>query len=111
MALGMLRPQLAVKVIEPGMLDAEILRTDPLLVLCDGSMEHSVDGVPSRVVFRNYESRSPATVHLDGRSTEVENVNMEDLLGIVDRVVPSSLGGTLDGDTHDGSRTSENMEQ
>lgn len=110
MALGMLRPHLSVKAVEGGMLDAELLRTNPVLVLCDGTAEDSVDGVPNRVVLSRDVSDSSATVYLDGRSSEAEIVNLEVLLGIVDRVVPSSLDGTLDGDTHNGSRTSENME-
>ncbi len=110
MALGMLRPHLSVKAVEGGMLDAEHSRTNPLLVLCDGTAQDSVDGVPNRVVLSRDVSDSSATVYLDGRSSEVEKVNMEALLGIVDRVVPSSQGDTLDGDTHDGRKTPESRE-
>lgn len=110
MALGMLRPHLSVKALEGGMLDAEILRTNPVLVLSDETAEDSVDGVPNRVVLSRDVSDSSASVHLDGSYLEVERVDLEELLSIVDRVVPSSQDGTLDGDTHDGRRTSENME-
>ena len=111
MALGMLRPHLSVKAVDGGMLDAEIRRTNPVLVLSDGTAEDSVDGVPNRVVLSRDVSDSSATVYLDGRSSEAERVNLEVLLRIVDRAVPATQDGTLDGDTHDGSRTSENIEE
>lgn len=99
-AIEILRPDLSVKAVEQGILDAEVSRTNPLLVLCDGTMEESVDGVPNRVMMRGDESDSSATVYLDGRPLEMERLNLEKLLGLVDRVVPSSQGGAPPGELH-----------
>ena len=100
-AVEMLRPNLSVRIIESGMLDAELSRTNPTLVLCNGTVEPSVDGVPNWVVFRGDESDSAATVDVDGTQSEVERFDLDDLLRIVDRVVPS---------TRDDGRRPENKE-
>ena len=62
-AVGTLRPNLSVKAIEGSMLDAEISRTNPMLVLCNGAVDVSVDGAPNWVIFRGEESDSEVTVH------------------------------------------------
>lgn len=108
-AIGTLRPQLFVKTVEQGMLNAEILRTNPTLVLCDGTVDGSVDGAPNRVIFRGGESA--ASVRLRDRQVEMDRVDLDDLLSIVDRVVSSTHEDTRDDDTHDGSKTSESMEE
>ena len=100
-AIEMSRPNLSVRIIESGMLDAELSRTNPMLVLCNGTVEPSVDGVPNWVVFRGDESDSAATVDVDGTQSEVERFDLDDLLRIVDRVTPS---------TRDESRRPENKE-
>lgn len=108
-AIETLRPKLFVKTVEQGMLSAEILRTNPTLVLCDGAVDGSVDGVPNRVIFRDDESA--ASVRLRDRQVEMDRVDLDDLLSIVDRAVSSTHEGTRDDDTHDGSKTSESMEE
>ena len=97
-AIEILRPDLSVKAVEQGILDSEISRTNPVLVLCDGTMEESVDGVPNRVITSGDESDSSATVYLDDRPMEMERMDLEKLLGIVDRVVPSPQGGAPPGE-------------
>lgn len=96
-ALEILRPDLSVKAVEPSILDAEVSRTNPRLVLCDGTVEKSVDEVPNRVMLGGDESDSSATVYLDGRPLGREIMNLEKLLGIVDRLVPSSQNGASAG--------------
>lgn len=91
-AIGTLRPNLSVKAIESGMLNAEISRTDPMLVLCNGAVDVSVDGAPNWVIFRGQESDSEVTVHLDGRQSVVEKVDLNGLLRIVDQVTSSTRG-------------------
>lgn len=100
-AIGMLRPNLSVRVIESGLLGAELSRTNPALVLCNGTMEPTLDGLPNRVVFRGDESDSAATVRLDGRQADVERLELDDLLRIVDRA---------DSSTRDEDRKPENKE-
>lgn len=105
-AIGMLRPALSVEAIESGMLDAELSRTKPILMLCNEPVEAAVDGLPNRVMFGGNESDSSATVHVDGGQSEVERLDLDGLLRIVDRVVSSTQGST-----QDESKTSENKEQ
>lgn len=88
-AIGMLRPNLSVKAVEQGMLDVELSHTDPILVLCNGDIEAAFDGVPNRVVFHGDESDSAATLHIGGQQSEVERFDLDHLLRIVDRAVPS----------------------
>ena len=93
-AIKILRPDLSVKAVEYGILEDEVSRTNPRLVLCDRTVEESVEGVPNRVVMGGDESDSSATVYLDSRPLEMEIMNLEKLVGIVDRVVvPPSQGG------------------
>ena len=84
-ALQMLRPAAEVRTVEPGQLDAEVVRFAPDLVVCDRAsslvkskvrawVELYLDGGPQSVVC------------LGGRRSEVGGMDLEDLLGLIDRV-------------------------
>ncbi len=92
-ALQTFRPSLSTKAVEQSMLDAELSRTSPMLVLCNGAVETSVESVPNRVIFRGDESDSSATVEIDGRQSEMESLDLDYLLRIVDRAVSSTQAG------------------
>ncbi len=78
-----LRPHVEVVVLEPGTLEAGVARLEPDLVFADRPASSSSGG-PAWVEFRPYEE-PPARVRLAGRTWELEEVELSDLLSIVDR--------------------------
>jgi hypothetical protein len=81
-ALRSMRPHLEVVVLEPGTLEAGVARLEPDLVFADRPASSSSGG-PAWVEFRPYE-QPPARVWLAGRTWELEEVELSDLLSIVD---------------------------
>jgi hypothetical protein len=81
-ALRSMRPHLEVVVLEPGTLEAGVARLEPDLVFADRPASSS-SGAPAWVEFRPYE-QPPARVCLAGRTWELEEVELSDLLSIVD---------------------------
>ena len=84
-ALRSMRPHLEVVVLEPGTLGAAVARLEPHLVFADRPDEAcGPNGRPAAwVEFRPYEE-PPARVRLAGRTWELEEVELSDLLSIVD---------------------------
>ena len=78
-----LRPHVEVVVLEPGTLEAGVARLEPDLVFADRPASPSSGG-PAWVEFRPYEE-PPARVRLAGRTWELEEVELSDLLSIVDQ--------------------------
>ena len=82
-----LRPHVEVVVLEPSTLGAGVTRLDPDLVFADRPDTFGPGGGPTRrsalVEFRPYEE-PPARVCLAGRTWELEEVELSDLLSIVD---------------------------
>jgi hypothetical protein len=78
-----LRPHVEVVVLEPGTLEAGVARLEPDLVFADRPASSSSGG-PAWVEFRPYEE-PPARVRLAGRTWELEEVELSDLLSIVDQ--------------------------
>jgi hypothetical protein len=78
-----LRPHVEVVVLEPDTLEAGVARLDPDLVFANGPASSSSGG-PAWVEFRPYEE-PPARVRLAGRTWELSEVELSDLLSIVDR--------------------------
>ena len=92
-AIGVLRPHLRVKVVEPGELGAEVTRLDPELVLSSRPNTSTSSAGPSWLEFRPFEEPT-ATLHVGGRRSELEKVELDDLLSVVDRqTAPSTRGG------------------
>jgi hypothetical protein len=81
-AIQALRTRVEVVVIEPGKLEEAVARLDPHLVFADRPGGSA--GGPAWVEFRPYEEPQ-ARVRLDGRTWEVGEVDLPDLLSIVDR--------------------------
>ena len=81
-----LRPHIEMVVLEPSTLGARVTRLDPDLVFADRPDDAGVPtGRPAWVEFRPYEE-PPARVCLAGRTWELEEVELSDLLSIVDEV-------------------------
>jgi hypothetical protein len=78
-----LRPHIDVVVLEPGTLEVAVARLEPELVFANRPASSS-SGAPAWVEFRPYEE-PPARVCLAGRTWELEEVELSDLLSIVDR--------------------------
>lgn len=79
-----LRPHLEVTVVEPGALTAEVERLTPKLVIC-GQANTGVLGVEEMVwvEFRPYDA-PVAKICIGSRCSELEEVELDDLLSIVD---------------------------
>ena len=86
-AIRSMRPHVEVVVLEPGTLGTGVRRLDPELVFADRPDTFGPGGGPTRrsawVEFRPYEE-PPARVCLAGRTWELEEVELSDLLSIVD---------------------------
>ncbi|CAA9457625.1 MAG: hypothetical protein AVDCRST_MAG25-337 [uncultured Rubrobacteraceae bacterium] len=83
-ALQILRPCVEVTVVEPVDLLGEISRLEPALVIC--SVPETTEAGYGRfgwVEYRPYE-RPEARIILEGRCSEVEAVELADLLSVVD---------------------------
>jgi hypothetical protein len=91
-AIQALRPHVEVVVIDPDTLEAAVARLDPDLVFAN---RPEGGGTPNRaawVEFRPYE-QPPARVRLAGRSWDLEEVDLPDLLSIVDRAEEFARAG------------------
>lgn len=83
-AIAHLRPELDVRVVAPGDLVTEVERSAPTLVLCG---EDRPDGCSEAVrwaEFRPYDE--PEVVRVDGQGESFPGLDLEDLLGIIDRL-------------------------
>lgn len=89
-AIGGLRPQHRVTVVDPDSLHPTLLRLLPEVVISSCSDTVSTDGTLAWVEFHPY-ARPEAKVSLGGAHRELAEVGLEDLLCIVDRA------GALDG--------------
>ena len=79
-----LRPHIEVVVLAPDTLEAGVARLGPGLVFADRPDDACApNGRPAWVEFRPYEE-PPARVRLAGRTWELEEVELSDLLSIVD---------------------------
>jgi hypothetical protein len=86
-----LRPELDVLVVDPEDLVSEMERRAPALVLCG---EERPDGCSEAVrwaEFRPYEE--PEVVRVDGRAERFPGLELEDLLGLVDRLAVGANRG------------------
>ncbi len=83
-AIQALRPHLEVSIVEPDDLVPEVLCLDPALVISSLPRMTRPDYVRSAwVEFRPYE-RPAARISIDGRYSEMEEVDLIDLLSVVD---------------------------
>jgi hypothetical protein len=78
-----LRPHVEVTVLDPDTLGAGVTRLEPDLVFAGRSDTFSPAGRSAWVEFRPYE-HPPARVFLGGRTWELEEVELSDLLSVVD---------------------------
>ena len=78
-----LRPHVEVVVLEPSTLEAGVARLKPELVFADRPDVSAPTGRPAWVEFRPYEE-PPARVRMAGRTRELGEVELSDLLSIVD---------------------------
>jgi hypothetical protein len=78
-----LRPHVEVVVLDPDTLEAGVARLGPDLVFADRPDVSAPTGRPAWVEFRPYEE-PPARVRLAGRTRELGEVELSDLLSIVD---------------------------
>ena len=80
-----LRPHLEVRVVEPGELGAEVARLAPGLVLCSQPNTFTSSARLAWLEFKPYD-KPTAQICVSGRSSELEKVELQDLLSVVDRV-------------------------
>lgn len=86
LAIEELRPHLRVEVVEPGTLQSEVSRLRPDLVFCDGpdTVFRSAEiSTRAWVEFRPYAA-TQAKVCLGDECSEIEDVNLDDILSVVD---------------------------
>jgi hypothetical protein len=96
-AIQALRPHVEVVVLDPETLDTALARLDPDLVFANRPEGGGAPGRAAWVEFRPYEE-PPARVRLAGRSWELEEVDLPDLLSIVDRAEEFARSGRDPGD-------------
>ena len=84
-ALQELRSHLEVVILEPDGVDQALARLDPDLVICDGCASSNPNGSAAWVEYDPFEE-PPGMVSLDGDHTKLEELNLEDLLWVVDKV-------------------------
>ena len=82
-AIQALRPHIEVVVLDPDTLEAGVARLEPDLVFADRPDVSAPTGSLAWVEFRPYEE-PPARVRLAGRTRELGEVELSDLLSIVD---------------------------
>lgn len=83
-AVQTLRPHLEVTVVDPANLMVEIMRRDPVLVIC-GQPEapRAGCGRSGWFEYRPYE-RPEARINIEGEYSEMEDVDLDDILSVVD---------------------------
>lgn len=79
-----LRPEIDVLVVHPEDLVAEMERRAPTLVLCGEERPGGCDEAVRWASFRPYEE--PEIVRVDGRPERFPGLQLEDLIGLVDRL-------------------------
>ena len=84
-----LKPRLEVRIVDPDELGAEVARLDPELVLCSQPNTFTTNDKPTWFEFRPYD-KPTAQICVSGQRSELEEVELDDLLSLVDReTVPS----------------------
>jgi len=84
-----LRPGLQVKVVEPDALDSSVALFDPDVVICSRVTETVIERVPVWVeLYPEHAAQSVASE--GGRRTEYAEIQLDDLLGILDRAAQAS---------------------
>ena len=86
------RQSLDVSVVDPLVLEAEIMRFKPDLVFSSRPKTPSKERWPAWLAFHSNSYGQAVTFYLDGEYSEIENINLEDLLSIVDRTERSLAG-------------------
>jgi len=94
-AIRGLRPHVEVVILDPDEVEDALACLDPDLVICDGSASPNADGRSAWVEYDPHE-QPPATVSLDGQHTELEEVELEDLLSVIDEAEALSSRGRTD---------------
>ncbi|HKH11405.1 MAG TPA: hypothetical protein VKA73_09700 [Rubrobacter sp.] len=79
------RPTLDVRIVPPKDLVAELERQTPALVFSGESRPDGCDDTVRWVEYRPYEDHD--VVRVDGRRHEIPELELEDLLALVDRLV------------------------
>ena len=87
-AIAQLRPGVEVLALDPEDLPAEIGRRTPALVFCAEERPDGCDEAVRWARFSPYEE--PEVVRIDGRPERFPGLELEDLLGLVDRL---AVGG------------------
>jgi hypothetical protein len=83
-AIAQLRPGIDVLVVDPEDLVSEMERRAPVLVFCAEERPDGCDEAVRWARFSPYEE--PEVVRVDGRDERFPGLNLEDLLGLVDRL-------------------------
>jgi len=91
-AIQAMRPRVEVVVLDPETLETAVARLDPDLVFADRPESGGAPGRAAWVEFRPYEE-PPARVRLGGRSWELEEVDLPDLLSLVDQAEEVARAG------------------
>lgn len=89
--IAQLRPEVYVLVVHPEDLVSEMERRAPALVLCGEERPDSCDEAVRWAEFRPYEE--PEVVRVDGRAERFPGLELEDLLGLVDRLAVGARRG------------------
>jgi hypothetical protein len=84
-ALEVLRPGLAVRVVEPADLVAEVSRLDPDLVVCSQPRVSAASSEARWIEYYPYDERAP--IRVDGRSEDLAQITLEDLFAVIDRTL------------------------
>ena len=82
-AIRGLRPHLEVTVVEPDVLEPEMARLEPELVICSRPNLAATNGRPAWIEFHPY-AQPAARIFVGDRRFELEEVELEDLLSVVD---------------------------
>lgn len=83
--IGRMRPGLDLRVVEPDVLAAEVLRLGPRLVLCSQPRPRVTRAAsPVWVEFYPYAEAPKISIREDGRCSTLEDADLGDLLSIVD---------------------------
>jgi hypothetical protein len=86
-AIAELRPGLEVAVVAPEDLLVEIRRKKPAIVLCGEPRPEGLGAAVRWAQFCPYEE--PEVVRVDGLAEDLPGLDLEDLLGLVDRLCGS----------------------
>ena len=98
-AIGALRPHVEVAIVEPSVLVSEVVRLDPELVICGQPNTVTSKGRPGWVEYRPYDDW--AELCLEGRRSQLANVQFGDLLSIVDQAEELAWARGISGSVSD----------